>query len=317
MSHLLDDERMGRIERSPGFSELTHQLRETAYGPFLPPPRDSGPGGVEAGMIRSLGARMATLARWAGPGGDGLLPLFLEQDASNVRTILRGIAGAVGPDRRLAGSVPTPSLDRKALEQLARSRTAGSLAATLTTWGHPLGASLLEEAGEAHVDLFRLEVALNRGYAEAASEAARRAGPHMRRFVSESLDVRNALAALTLVGARTEGDPLELFVEGGELLGREDFARAAAAVDRTSAAEVIERAAAGSLLAEALAEPPFTAAALSSRTREARIRRLEREGRTDPISALPVLLLVLRLRSESVRLRHALWAAAAAGGVRP
>lgn len=315
-THLLSDERMRRIERASGFSEAAHELRETAYGPFLPPPRDVGPGALEAALLRSLAARMATLARWAGPGGGGLAPIFLDQDARNVRAILRGIAGAVGPEQRLRGSVPTPWLDGKALDRLARSQTAGSVAATLATWGHPLGPALLEEAGAAHMDLFRLEVALDRGYARAAFDTARRAGGRMRRFVAESLDVRNVLGALVLAGARREGEPVDLFVEGGELLSREDFERAAAAADRTSAAEIVERATAGSLLAAAVAERPLTAAAISGRILGARIAWLERESRIDPVSAVPVLLFVLRLRSEGVRLRHALWAAAAAGGVR-
>ncbi|MGD2046673.1 MAG: V-type ATPase subunit [Gemmatimonadota bacterium] len=315
-SHLVDDQRLLRVERASDFAGVVQELRETAYAPLLPPPRDLGPSQVERVLTRSLSARMDTLARWAGPGGGRLAPLFLEQDARNVRSVLRGIVGALGPEQRLAGAVATPWLDRRALQHLARSRTAGSVAASLTTWGHPLGPALLEEAGEAHVDLFRLEAALDRGWALAASEAARRAGGQMRRFVAESLDVRNTLAALVLAGARREGESVDLFVEGGEILGREDFERAAAAGDRMDAVEIVEGATAGSPLAEALAERPFTAAVVSARILRARIARLQREGRTDPISALPVLLFVLRLRNENIRLRHALWAAAAAGGVR-
>jgi len=84
-----------------------------------------------------------------------------------------------------------------------------------------------------------------------------------------------------------------------------------------SAAEIIEGATRGSPLAEVVGARPLTAAAISARILDARVSRLERERRMDPISALPVLLFVLRLQREGVRVRQALWSAAAAGGVGP
>lgn len=313
-SHLLSEERIRHLERAAGVTELSHQLRETPYGPFLPQPRDVGTGAVETALTRVFAQRMATLAKWAGPENVALGALFLEQDAHNLRTILRGVVGALPSERRLGDALPTPSLDRRALEHLARSESAGAVAAALVAWGHPLGSPLLEEAGRTHVDLFRLEAALDRGLAETASRAARVGGKPMRRFVAESVDTRNVLAALVLAGSRSETDPGELFVEGGERLSREAFARAASTGDAFAAATRLRSATAGTLFASALAEPTSSASAVARRILSARVRRLESERRRRPLSALPVLLFILRARAEAFRLRRALWSAALIGG---
>lgn len=314
-SHLLPEERLRRVERVSGFAELARELGESAYGALLPPPRDAGPVALERAITRSSAARMTTLSRWAGPAGGALAPLFLEQDARNIRILLRGLAGAWGQESRLAGAIPTPSLDRRSLEHLARAESAGAVAGTLTAWGHPLGSALLHEAGEAHTDLFRLETALDRGFARAASEAARRGGRHMRSFVAESLDVRNVLAALVLAGARREDDVVDLFVEGGTRLSREDFQRAVSTQDPRLAADVLRAASSGAPFAGAMAERPLGTAAVASQILAARIERLRQVSRMDPVSALPVLLFVLRLRRETTRIRRALWSAALAEGV--
>lgn len=317
MSHLLTEERVRGLERAERVVDVAQELRDTAYGAFMPPHREVSAASVEAGLTRSLVARMVVLARWSGPGGDALAPVFLELDAENVRAILRGVAGGLAPDRRLAGSVPTPSLGRRALEHLARAESAGAVVGALAAWGHPLGSAILDTSAGARVDLFHMEVALDRALAAAASRVAGRGGRRMRRFVAESLDARNVLAALVLSGGRLEGDAADLFVEGGESLSHDGFASAASADGPERSAELLARETRGTVFATALGQPPFSSASVASRILRLRMERLSREARTHPISPVPVLLFLLRLRSEGLRLRHAVWAAATVQGVGP
>jgi V/A-type H+-transporting ATPase subunit C len=135
-------------------------------------------------------------------------------------------------------------------------------------------------------------------------------------FVREGIDADNAATALLLAGARKEGDPAEYFIEGGARLSREDFVRAAGAPDRTRSADVLARAVRGGTLPEALAGTPLTASAVARRVLSARIAQLTHRRRLDPLTALPVLLFVLRLRREAEVVRRALWRASLGGGGR-
>ena len=315
-THLLAGEGLRGVERASTLAELAHALRDTPYARFLGPP-DAGPAALELAIARSVAERMRLLARWAAPDAEALHPIFVGQDARNVRDIARGIVGALTPVQRIASAMPTPSLGRKELEVLARADSVGAVAAALVGWRHPLGSALLEEASQAHPDPYRLEAALARCAADEAAKAARRGGSRMRSFVSEDIDARNAVTAVLLAGARTEGDAADFFVEGGSSLSVDDFVRAASAPDRAAAAELLTQAAAGTVLAAPLRERPASPAALSARILSARIDELVRRGRQEPLSAVPVLLFVLRLRREARLVRRAIWGAALAGGRGP
>jgi vacuolar-type H+-ATPase subunit C/Vma6 len=304
---------MRRVEGTASLTELAHELEGTAYARFLPP-RVSGAEALETGISRSLADRLETLARWAGPGGRLLTVIFLEQDVQNVRVLVRGAAGGLGSDQRLAGTIPTPALPRRALERLARADTPAAIAATLTAWAHPLGSALLTEADKGHSDPFRMEVALARRFAEEAPRASSTGGGHMRRFVAESLDGQNLVTALLLAGARSETPARDLFVEGGAALSRESFVRAAEAEDRTRAAAALAAGMRGEPLSRPLEDSLPSPAALTVGIASDRIERRRSAARLEPVSPLPVLLFVLRLREEARRLRRALWRAAVSGG---
>jgi vacuolar-type H+-ATPase subunit C/Vma6 len=312
--HLLAEARLGGLARAGSVPEVLRLLGETPYDRFLPPTRDAEPAALELAVTRSLAERMALLARWDDAEAPALAVLFLEQDAHNVRLILRGGAGALGPAQRLDGCIPTPTLDRKALEVLARADSPSAVAATLTEWGHPLGSALLDETGETRPDAFRLETALARDLARRSVQEARRAGPHTRRYVAESLDARNVVAALLLADSPSESPPGEVFVEGGAVLDLEAFSAAVATADRARAAVVLAERLRGTLFEDPLSQPGSAPAAMSARIVAARVGSLEREARMEPVSALPVLLFLMRLRDEGRRVREALWRAAVGGG---
>jgi vacuolar-type H+-ATPase subunit C/Vma6 len=312
-AHLLPDERVRALERAADATELALALRETPYQGSLAA-AGTTPGALELQVTRSLAERMALLGKWAGPNGGALAPVFLEQDARNVRDILRGLVGALTPEERTASAIPTPSLPWKRLAALARLESPSEVAAKLVAWGHPLGSALAEEAGASRPDLFRLETALARRAAEVSARSARKGGRRMREFVRESIDAANAITALLLVGARAEGAPAEIFVDGGGSLSREELVRAASAVDRAGAMQALAEASRGTPLAEALSEAPAPPAALADRILRARIAAYAKRSRLEPLTAVPVLLFVLRLRREARVVRRALWTTALARG---
>jgi len=314
-AHLLRDDKLAALRRAESGPELLRELSDTPYAPFMPP-READPATLEVGIVRSLADRMTTLARWSGPEGPSLAAIFLEQDARNIRHLLRGVVGELTAEQRLTGCIPTPTLGRRALETLARTESSGALAATLVAWNHPMGSALMREARRTHPDLFRLETVLARRMAFEASVAAREGGDAMRRFVADEIDARNVVTALLLAGARFESAVAELFVEGGARLDARDFARAASAPDRPTSADVLSRATRRSLFEGPLRGSPATPAAVAERISEAHIARLRRDALQAPLTALPVLLFILCLRREARLVRRALWGVAVAGGRR-
>jgi len=312
-THLLTDERVQVVERAMGAEELSQALRETPYREYAGA-RAVTPAAVDRAVGASLAARMALLAKWASLDGDALAPICVEQEAHNVRDLLRGMMGALTPEERVAHAIPTPALGRARLDALARLESPGAVASQLVAWEHPLGSALLAEALASRPDLFRLEAALAQRSAEVATRAARGGGRHLRAFVREAIDAHNAVTALLLTRARVEGASEEFFVAGGEGLRLEDLARAASAGSGQGAAEALAAVCQDAVLAEALRGAPAQPGALSTRILTGRIAAYARRARREPLTAVPVLLFVLRLRREARAVRHAIWAAALAGG---
>jgi vacuolar-type H+-ATPase subunit C/Vma6 len=302
---LLTDVTFREVDRVEDLGALVKALRNTAYGGFVSP-RESSAEGVELGIGRTAAARLATLLRWAGSDPEALYPIMLALDVQSVRAILRGILGAVPPERRLPGAVPTPTLGRRSLETLSRSDSVGSVAAALTAWGHPLGSDLLAEAHKVKPDALRMELALIGSFAREASKVARD-DRVMIRFVREAIDARNVLTALQLSAMRLEGAAGELFVTGGTALQLGAFVRVATTPKAPASMEILAREMKPSPLARALL-PPFPGMAeLSERIEAIRLEWLRREALVDPLTAAPVLLFVLSSSREAQRLRRALW----------
>ncbi len=138
----------------------------------------------------------------------------------------------------------------------------------------------------------------------------------MLAFVREGLDADNIVTALLLAGTPREGEPQEYFLDGGTVLGREAFGRAAAAPDRVRSAQLLARATHGTLFGKTLREPPASPAAVAARILSARIAALAALSRRQPLTAAPVLFFLLRLRREAWLLRRIVWAASLAGGGR-
>jgi vacuolar-type H+-ATPase subunit C/Vma6 len=307
-TRLLGDEQLGALARAPDDRAVLRVLRESAYAPFVAA-HDTAPQALDRAVGASVADRLGVLARWSDGDARPLSPIFLEEDARSVRALLRGVGGAMAPERRLAATLPTPSLDRRALKTLAGAESAGSIAATLSAWGHPYGPPLLEEASRARPDGFRLELTLARTFASAAGSAARRGGRVLGAFVRETITAWNLGNALLLAGVRTESPMEDFFIEGAGRPDLDTFVRAATADGREACVDVLAAAMQGTLFAGALAGRPTSPVQLSRAVLDARIRRLERLRRERPVSAVPVVLYVLLVRREVIRVRRSIWAA--------
>jgi hypothetical protein len=305
-TRLFGDEQLGRLTRAVSERAVLRLLRDSAYAPFIPA-HDLAPRTLDRAVGTSAADRLRLLARWS--DGGSLSAIFLEEDARSVRALLRGLGGGVAPERRLAATLPTPSLDGRALETLAQAESAGTIAATLTAWGHPYGPPLLEESVRARPDPFRLERELGSTFATAAASAASRGGETVRAFVSETIGAMNLANALLLAGVRTESPVEEFFIVGADRPGVDTFVQAVMAGNREACVEVLATAMQGTLFAEPLAARPSSPVGLARAILDARIRRLDRMRRERPVSAVPALLYVLLLRRETVTVRRAIWTA--------
>ncbi len=139
------------------------------------------------------------------------------------------------------------------------------------------------------------------------ADVTRGADELVRSFVHAEIDSWNIATALVLSGNDAGAAPAALFVEGGSELSPDDFTEAASADGPAACASVLAGVLRGTLFAEAMRSGPATLPAVDDRILEARIRRLRVSGRLRPLSAAPVLSLVLRLRREGRMLRRALW----------
>ena len=316
MTHLLDRATLERLSRVENRTRLREILED---GPRHDLVSTLGTQPVrfhERALIRSVAARFALLYRWAYPRADVLDAVFLPFDARTLRGIARGISGGMPPEDRIRDAVPTPTLDVGSLRFLSESTSVQALGATLTAWGHPLAEGLTEiEPGvSGRPDLFAVEAGLGRASSRAVVEAARRGDDPLRRWANEEVDAWNVVAALVLASVRGEMDPRGLYVEGGTVLGPEDFLAATESEGRLEAYRVLEGVTRGTLFATALEQarsergtPGAAATALEKAILDARIDRLAGETRRHPLSSAPVLLYVSRNVREVRVLRRALW----------
>lgn len=301
-THLLTRRDLDLLARASDLPTLAEQLRILG---FPLDPTDTTPAGLELAVRRRAAAALATLARWTGPRADAAAILFADEDRNNVRSMLRGASDRVPAELRLAGTVPTPELPERALRELARQPSARAVAALLVAWRHPYGAALLAVASAGPADLLRLELALNRRFAERALRAGR--GGPMAAFVRETIDLENALAALVLAERSDDLVPKDAFIPGGARIGIAEFERAVATGRADRAAVALEHALGGTPLAPALARAAADPAAAEELALRERIAAQRRHARRDPLGPAPLLVFVLGLRAQTADVRRLIW----------
>jgi vacuolar-type H+-ATPase subunit C/Vma6 len=263
---------------------------------------------VERGLRAAQAHAVRTLGAWAGPRADRLAALFEDADRQSLRALFRGAAAGAPPDRRLAATLPTPSLPDAALEALSRAPGPADLARLLAARESPYARAVAAEAERPRPDLWSLELALDRTFARRALRSARRAGAELLRYVRDLLDLENLWTALALAGDPGREPDLGdgAFVEGGARLGRDAFATAIRAGSARSAAQTLAPAFAGTPLARALAEGERPAS-LDETAHAFLLRRHTLAARRRPYGPAPTLAFWLRLRWEHRQMRKILW----------
>jgi vacuolar-type H+-ATPase subunit C/Vma6 len=222
------------------------------------------------------------------------------EDAAAIKTVLRGLAAGERPETIASLALPTPSIPQDALRELAAEGTVegaiARLAARPTTLGLALASALPDF--RKHPVMLRLEVPLDRAvFAEALAAAKGHSedGRILRGLVRARADLTNVATLLKLAGAP------ELFIEGGALLAREQFARLAGlrALALHEALAVWGERYFGKNAGAELAAP-WRADRLLERALQ---RAMRRWARTCPLSIAVPIAFVLDRRSEARRVR--------------
>ncbi len=286
------------------FVEALSRVGYLAFPANAPAPDDRA---VELAIRRVAARRFAVLERWSRECAEVLVPLIENEDRRSLRAIVRGALGAVPHDARTEGLIPTPALPARALDDLALLNDVGAIGAALIAIGHPFAYVVAEAARRERPDLFSLDQAVTRAWAERAHAAARRGDAALRHYVERTIDLANLWAARLLAEQRADADPATIFVPGGRAVAGDDL-RFAADAGRLDAL--------GARLAPRLARTPLAAALAPAATRpeEAALSGLIREFHAralrDPLGLAFVIEYALRLRAEHRALLGTLWALA-------
>jgi vacuolar-type H+-ATPase subunit C/Vma6 len=199
-------------------------------------------------------------------------------------------------------------LPERLLEELAARARIREQAALLLAAGHPAGAPLLAAASEqAEPDLFALELALGRTFADRALRGASRAGGILLEYVGTLIDLENCRSAVLLV-SRGAGEPAgPAFIPGGRRLSAAAFERAAASADPSAAARVLGTALGGGTIALLLLRHAAEPLALEDALEAEMLGWLRHHARLDPLGPAPLLHYFLRLRQQTRTLGRLVW----------
>ena len=258
------------------------------------------------GFARSLSHQGADIE----PVGEPVDVFAAHQDRRSLRALLRGAAEGAPSVTRLQGLLPTPSLPRLALTDLAGQSSPADVVRKLVLLAHPDSGRLLGLVHGAHIDLLAVDVALLKGFAERAVRIATRGDDALRQFVSMLIDVGNAQNALLMAREPAEARPQDLFVSGGRWVTAETFASATAAESPQQALLALTAALASSPVASVLPVVPTDVARLDRAFIITTLERLKRAARLEPLSTAPLLKVLLLIEAQSLDLRALAWGAA-------
>ncbi|MBI2393649.1 MAG: V-type ATPase subunit [Deltaproteobacteria bacterium] len=270
---LLGRARLEALARSPDLRALAAALERSGYervtdgSSFVSDAR-----ALDRAVRRTMASRLRVLERWAAGRASALAVVFEEEEARNLRALLRGALSNAPAAARLSSTIPTRRLPEGALAELARLHGVREIVAVLLVFRHPYADALADEARLEAPNAFRLEALLFERFAERALGIAR--GAELRRFVQQTVDLQRAFAAIE------------------------------SAADRAAEARKAAKTFAGSELAPMLRRHADDPAALEDAALGVRIAEQSRAARLDPLGPAPVLLYVLRLRAEAADVRR-------------
>lgn len=299
-THRLPPGQLTALRRAADLKELGAALARAGF------PVEEGehrPDALELAVRRRAAAELRVLARRCGNRAAVLPVIFEDEDRRSLRAILRGSLQHQGPDARLRGLVPTPTLPERALAEAAAAPTPGAVAALLTIWNHPFAAGLRLPASAAAPDPLALDLALDRAWAARAMNGASRGGSELARFVGDAIDLMNAATVLARTGMAPARAP-ELYLDGGPRITRTAFS-ALLTRDRTVALPALADLFGGTTYGPVLRRAG--ARGVEEALLAARLEVERRAALRAPLSIAPALWYALELRSESLALSRIIW----------
>jgi vacuolar-type H+-ATPase subunit C/Vma6 len=315
-AHLLSREDLARLARAPSTAALVRELDAIDY-----PVLDSGGAeslthgieslthGIDAALRRGAGRRLALLALWLGPRATTFAAVFEDEDRRTLRALLRATAQELPTEERLSAVLPTPTLPEPALRRLAESDGIAAMVWDLHRTGNPFGEGLRRALRQYGPNLFFLEVALNRSFAQRSRRVARRAGPEMRAWVAQEIDLENAWTALLGVGSGAAGEAraAQAFLDEGSALSRREYDAVVREESGEERYRALGRLFSRTKLARVFAQPMPAFSTLEARAQATRLGEQRRAARVDPLGPAPLLVFVLALRAEIGNLRRIAW----------
>jgi vacuolar-type H+-ATPase subunit C/Vma6 len=326
---ILGEAALGEIERAGDVRTMSAALGRVGLL------EDAGYATVEREARQRVAEDLAILAQWAASERAAMEVIELDEDCHSLRAIVRGMAAGVSPERRRAATTPTSLLPEHVLAELAATASPVEIQRVLVRRDHPLASAFAEivdvdvhvtrsrartrpcgrqghgtddDIRPAVIDVLAVEVALTQTFALAVRRIA--SDNALATFVTQTIDVQNAGSALLLAARGQELVDDDMFIAGGDRLGRGTFDDAAVApLDR--ARELLADAFWGTPLARAF--DASTPGALEDAALDWQLATQAALRRRDPHGAAGVLHVVLRRRAEARRLRRAAWRVALGG----
>lgn len=311
-SRLLDREALFALAHADGLPALGRSLPVEFRPSALAEPKDLTAIEIERAVRAHAAGLLAVLARWADRRRPALAVIFEEEDRRSVRALLRGAAGSVPSERRVAGLIPTPTLPEPALADAAEADSPQAVLERLASRGQPDAGPAAAAARGIAPDLFRVEAQLARGFARRGVEAARKGGRRLRAYAAEVVDLENAWSVLLADGYGAEVPAAEVFIDGGRAMDRDRFLRAAGADDPIERRRLVAEAFAGTALEAPFADPASPQTKLEAAVLRARIDEQRIAGRVDPLGPAPLLEFALRLRAQVLDFQVVAWGVALA-----
>lgn len=303
-SHLLSPAALALVAQVRDLQTLSRTLAEVgAVSEEVP---NASATGLELALRRAAGSALGVARRWLGARAEVVAVALETEDRRSLRALIRGAAAGVHAEARLTGLVPTPSLPERLLRELADRSRIRDQAALLVAAGHPYGPPLLAAAAPQEPDLFAIELAIGRTFAERALQGARRDGRFLQAYVGDLIDIDNC-RNLLLAGRERDERSQPAFIPGGRRLRQEGFDQAARAVGSAGVARALGEAMGGGPTTALLVRHADAPAALEDALKAAVRGRLLREARLDPLGPAPLLLYCERLREQTVLLSELVW----------
>jgi len=221
LAGLLKPEDYDRLLSAEDTTALVRLLRETPYGPSLPP----GDGGAEAillGIRKHLEKTVSEVLGFSGGEPAELFRIILGRwDVQNLLTLLRGKMKGL-PAEEIAGDlIPVGSLDNTRLSELLKEESPSDILDRLASWNISLPIRITRELTKfvRGGDLPSAEFHLYEGYLSWANERlGARENPGMVRELLDSLtDTRNIIGVLIYLKNGVKPLGRVRFLPGGKL----------------------------------------------------------------------------------------------------